>query len=75
MLLDIWLISVGPERRAMRIALALAFFNQAIASSAIVNYAPRLLSSIGVASHMMATLLTAAITASKACPSLSLISV
>ncbi|KXZ50704.1 hypothetical protein GPECTOR_15g388 [Gonium pectorale] len=34
----------GPERRALWLALGLAFFDQAAASTAIINYAPSLLS-------------------------------
>lgn len=66
MVRDIYVLGLaGPERRAMTIALALAFFNQAIASSAIVNYAPEVLNSIGVSSPTTATALTSGVTLAK----------
>lgn len=38
---DIRLVAAGPEGQALRMALWLAFFNQAFASTSIVNYAPQ----------------------------------
>ncbi|GLC66745.1 hypothetical protein PLESTF_000469900 [Pleodorina starrii] len=40
---DIGALAVGPERRALWLALGLAFFDQATAATAIINYAPTLL--------------------------------
>lgn len=45
MLADVYAVARGSERRAFGIAAALAFFNQATASTAIINYAPELLAS------------------------------
>ena len=57
----------GPERRALRTACWLAFFNQAVASTAIINYAPTLMREAGLRSASAASLLTAAIGGSKVC--------
>ncbi len=65
MLGDIKAVARGDERHAFRTALWLAFFNQAMASSAIVNYAPRLLQDSGIHSETVATLLTSSVTAAK----------
>lgn len=65
MFLDIKIVATGPERRAFRMALWLAFFNQAFASTAIINYAPTLLQLAGVHSETTATLFSAAISGSK----------
>lgn len=40
MLVDVWHVLRGPERRAVRLALVIAFIDQAMASTAVVNYAP-----------------------------------
>ena len=40
-LADVWTVLRGPERAAVRLALAIAFIDQAMASTAIVNYAPQ----------------------------------
>lgn len=36
----VWQVLQGPERRAVRLALVIAFIDQAMASTAVVNYAP-----------------------------------
>lgn len=38
---DVYIVSRGHERRAFWLAIALAFWNQAFASTAIINYAPQ----------------------------------
>ncbi len=38
---DVWAVVNGPERRAVRLALMIAFLDQGMASTAIVNYAPQ----------------------------------
>lgn len=65
MMLDIKAVATGPETQAFQIALWLAFFNQAMASSAIINYAPQLLAEAGIRSDTQATLLTCAVTGAK----------
>ncbi len=35
-----WGVLQGPERRAVRLALIIAFIDQAMASTAVLNYAP-----------------------------------
>lgn len=65
MLLDIYIVARGPERRALRTACWLAFFNQAVASTAIINYAPTLMREAGLRSASAASLLTAAVGGSK----------
>lgn len=65
MLLDIYVVLTGPERRAVRIALWLAFFDQGCASTAIINYAPQVLERAGVTDYGDATLWSSAITAAK----------
>ena len=70
MVWDIRAVAMGPEKEALNIALWLAFFNQAMASSAIINYAPTMLEEAGVYNRTAATLLTSTVTAAKACPSL-----
>jgi hypothetical protein len=59
-------VARGPEARAFRLALCLAFFDQACASTAVINYAPELLKGMGVADASSATLYTAAIAVTKA---------
>jgi hypothetical protein len=39
--LDVWTVLHGPERRAVRLALVIAFIDQGMASTAVVNYAPQ----------------------------------
>ena len=41
MLGDIYLVARGPEGKALQMALWLAFFNQAFASTSIINHAPQ----------------------------------
>ncbi|KAK9817311.1 hypothetical protein WJX72_012503 [[Myrmecia] bisecta] len=65
MLQDIYVVATGPERNAVHMALWLAFFDQGIASTAIINYAPVVLEGAGVRDHMHATLLSSTITGSK----------
>ena len=65
MLLDIYVVLKGPERRAVRMALWLAFFDQGCASTAIINYAPQVLELAGVTDYGDATLWSSAITAAK----------
>ena len=65
MLVDVKAVAQGEESRAFAIALCLAFFNQAMASSAIINYAPKLLRDSGIDSEIYATLLSATVTAAK----------
>ena len=67
MLMDIYVVLTGPERRAVKIALWLAFFDQGCASTAIINYAPEVLEIAGVTDYGDATLWSSAITASKVC--------
>jgi hypothetical protein len=64
---DVVLVSRGPERSAFRMILILAFFNQAFASTAIINYAPTVLRRAGVSGYATAELLTSLIGASKVC--------
>lgn len=65
MLLDIYVVLTGPERRAVRMALWLAAFDQGCASTAIINYAPQVLEAAGVTDYGDATLWSSAITAAK----------
>lgn len=65
MMQDIFIVARGPERGALRMALILAFFNQAFASTAIINYAPSVLHHAGVQSGAAAELFTSLIGASK----------
>jgi hypothetical protein len=68
MLRDVSVVATGPERRAFGIACTLAVFDQATASTAIINYAPLVLASsrLGVASARTAIMYPAAISAAKA---------
>ena len=69
MLLDIYVVLTGPEKRAVRMALWLAFFDQGCASTAIINYAPEVLEMAGIRDYGDATLWSSAITAAKVvCP-------
>eukprot|EP00798_Chlamydomonas_sp_ICE-L_P018278 gene18278-24734_t len=43
---DTYLVATGPESRAFAIAMWLAFFNQATASTAVINFAPTLLAEV-----------------------------
>jgi hypothetical protein len=43
MLRDVYVVAKGPERRAFFMAIILAVFNQATASTAVINYAPEVL--------------------------------
>lgn len=65
MMKSIYVVARGPERAAFRMALLLAFFNQAFASTAIINYAPSVLQHAGVESGAAASLFTALIGGSK----------
>ncbi len=65
MLLDIYVVLTGPERRAVRMALWLAFFDQGCASTAIINYAPQVLEAAGIKDYGDATLWSSGITAAK----------
>lgn len=65
MIKDIGTVARGPESAAFRMALVLAFFNQAFASTAIVNYAPAVLLHAGVESGATAALFTSLIGVSK----------
>jgi hypothetical protein len=58
--------AMRAERRALRIALALAVFNQISASTSLINYAPELLQRTGVADSASAMLLSAPVSACKA---------
>lgn len=67
MLLDVAGVAYGPEQRTLFLAFGLAFFDQATATTAIINYAPSMLAQLhaGVATdHAM--LYTVAIGAAKA---------
>jgi hypothetical protein len=66
MLQDVYAVACGPERRAFLLALGLAFFDQACASTAVINYAPELLRGMGVQESSSAVLYTAAIAITKA---------
>jgi len=66
MLIDIKAIAQGPERAAFAIACCLAVFDQATASTAIINYAPEVLSNtLGVQDPNLAILYPAAIALAK----------
>eukprot|EP00891_Asterochloris_glomerata_P006599 jgi/Astpho2/6599/fgenesh1_pm.00101_%23_4_t len=65
MLQDIWLVMIGPERKAVWVAILLAFFNQGCASTAVINYAPTVLEGAGVRNYADATAWTAMITGAK----------
>ncbi|KAL4420816.1 hypothetical protein ABPG75_010472 [Micractinium tetrahymenae] len=62
---DIHIVACGPERQALLMSLWLAFFNQAFASTSIINYAPQVLERAGVESHSAASLLTSTVGGSK----------
>ncbi|KAF5833593.1 hypothetical protein DUNSADRAFT_10045 [Dunaliella salina] len=66
MLLDIYAVARGKEAKAFRLACLLAIFNQATASTAIINYAPTLLLRLsGSLSETTAQLFLAAIALTK----------
>lgn len=65
MMKDILAVARGPESSAFTMILILAFFNQAFASTAIINYAPSVLQSAGVESGSAASLFTSLVGASK----------
>ena len=58
-------VAQGEERQAFVIALVLAFVNQGIASSSIINYAPQMIAETGIGDHTKAVFLTSTITAAK----------
>ena len=58
MLKDIVTVARGPESSAFTMILILAFFNQAFASTAVINYAPTVLQDAGVESGATASLFT-----------------
>lgn len=62
---DMWRVVRGPESRAVRLALWIAVIDQAMASTAIVNYAPALIQQSSLSSSTSATLWTGAVTGSK----------
>lgn len=62
---DIHIVACGPERQALLMSLWLAFFNQAFASTSIINYAPQVLERAGVESHSAAALLSSTVGGSK----------
>lgn len=64
-LLDMWRILWGPEARAVRLALWIAVFNQIMASTAIINYAPALIQQTALSSATDATLWTGFVTGAK----------
>ena len=64
-ILDTWRILWGPESRAVRLALWIAVIDQAMASTAIVNYAPALIQQTSLASNADATLWTGFVTGAK----------
>ena len=68
MLQDIGLVMIGPERKAVWVAILLAFFNQGCASTAVINYAPTVLQGAGVRNYADATAWTAMITGAKVRP-------
>ena len=68
MLQDIGLVMIGPERKAVWVAILLAFFNQGCASTAVINYAPTVLEGAGVRNYADATAWTAMITGAKVGP-------
>ena len=68
MLQDIGLVMIGPERKAVWVAILLAFFNQGCASTAVINYAPTVLEGAGVRNYADATAWTAMITGAKVRP-------
>ena len=43
-----WELFCGPESKAFMIGICIAIFNQASASTAVINYAPTLLAQVGV---------------------------
>ncbi|CAL5219691.1 g1578 [Coccomyxa viridis] len=64
-ILDIWVALHGNERRAVRMALWIALIDQAMGSTAVVNYAPQLLERAGVQTHALATAWSSSISAAK----------
>lgn len=65
MMKHILAVARGPESSAFAMILILAFFNQAFASTAIINYAPSVLQNAGVESGSAASLFTSLVGASK----------
>ena len=66
MLRDMYAVVKGPERKAFAIAAVLAVFDQATASTAVINYAPEVLSSqLGITSERNAILYPAVIAVTK----------
>lgn len=64
-LVDMWHILWGPEARAVRLALWIAVIDQAMASTAIINYAPDLIQATSQTSNLNATLWTSCVTGAK----------
>lgn len=64
-LIDVFSVALGPERAAFWMIVILAFFNQAFASTAIINYAPALFEHAGLKSGRIANLLTSLIGGAK----------
>ena len=60
-----WRILWGPEARAVRLALWIAVIDQAMASTAIINYAPNLIQQTSNTSNVNATLWTSSVTGAK----------
>jgi MFS family permease len=66
MLGDVYVVAKGPERRAFFMAVILAVFNQATASTAVINYAPEVLAAqLRVSSESNAILYPAVISLTK----------
>jgi hypothetical protein len=66
MLRDMYAVVRGPERKAFAIAAVLAVFDQATASTAVINYAPEVLSAqLGITSERNAILYPAVIAVTK----------
>ncbi|KAK9803469.1 hypothetical protein WJX73_005311 [Symbiochloris irregularis] len=64
-MVDMWHILWGPEARAVRLALWIAVIDQAMASTAIINYAPDLIQRTSQTSNLNATLWTSCVTGAK----------
>jgi len=54
-------LTVGVEKRAFRICFFLAMFNQLCASTAIINFAPRVLKQVGIHDESYGMLMTSAL--------------
>lgn len=65
MLWDLVLVARGQEKRAFLVALCLAAFNQAMGSTVVIEYAPKVLGAMDVTSEQVKSLLTVSVSFSK----------